>query len=151
MSWLFIVRYNHDNWNNLSETEKQEARKAAEDLFPYEGVEKIAGSPIAFKVVDTFRTEIFSGLPRNYRDLTKAERAIVMDEILANLPAGDKGIGWIAIVSDDLVADFKAALGDNASGGDKPLKRMYTVEAIPLNDDQTSKAIYEHMTPSHWS
>ena len=151
MSWLFILRYNHKAWKGFTKAEEQEAREAAEYLFPYEGIGKPLDSLSEFKVVDTFHTVIHSKLPPGYIDMSKEERAKIMDEILADLPESDKGVGWIAIVPDDQVKAFKAALGDNATGADQPFKRMYIVEAIPLNDDQTSKAIYEHMSPQHWN
>lgn len=150
MSWLFIARYNHQAWKKLTESEEAEARTAAVELFPYEGYEQTLDSPIGFTIVDTFRSASFAKLPHGYTDLSKAERAEVMDEIFAGLP-DDKGIGWIAIVPDDQVGPLRALLGDKKSGTDKPLKRMYTIEMIPLNEDQTTAEIYEHMTPSHWS
>jgi hypothetical protein len=149
MSWLFIAKYDHQAWKNFSIGEEDEAREAAEVLFPYEGVEQ-SRALIAFKVVDTFRTKVFEKLPPSYKNMPKADRARLLDEVLANLPAGDQGIGWIAIVPDSEVNSFNSVLGDNDAGNDRPLKRMYTIERFHLNDDQTTKDVYEHMSPTHW-
>lgn len=151
MSWLFIARYNHNAWKDLSVEEEDAARAAARTLFPYGVSEQALTSPVHFTFVDTFQTAVFSRLPSNYTTLTKAERTQVMDEIFATLPTGDKRIGWVAIVPDNQVASLKMYLGDEQTGTDEPLKRMYIIESIPLNDNQTTAEIYEYMTPSHWS
>ena len=46
--------------------------------------------------------------------------------------------------------DFKAFV-EKVGGKTHPLWRMYDIEVIPLNNDQTTWDIYKMMTPVHWN
>jgi hypothetical protein len=58
----------------------------------------------------------------------------------------DPGMGWIAVVDHYNFTDFVIAMGGKAG----PLWRMYDIEVIPLNNDQSTKDIYDFMTPVSW-
>jgi hypothetical protein len=59
----------------------------------------------------------------------------------------DPGIGWLAVVDK---SDFPAFI-EHMGGKAGPLWRMYDIEIIPLNQDQTTWDVYNFMTPVNWS
>lgn len=121
------------------------------------------------RMLHTFHTNMFARLHEKIPDIdegdededaaasTPAEdepmpeqtRSQILDEIFTAPNTGEKdpGIGWLAIVD---AGDFKAFV-ENAGGKTHPLWRMYDIEVVPLNNDQTTWDIYKMMTPVHWN
>jgi hypothetical protein len=105
----------------------------------------------------TFNTSIHSKIPSDYRDLSsdkQDELTQAMFDDFAAAPAKiagtdeqDPGVGWIAVVD----ANRFPAFVDQMGGKSGPLWRLYDIEVIALNNDQTTHDIYELMTPRNWS
>jgi hypothetical protein len=153
-AYLIIARYNREKWKSLSGNERQEAEEAAEVLFPEKpaSLSKMEG----VLTVHTFHTGIHAKIPSNYRSLPSNKQDELMENIFKEFDgrsttaldpgAGDPGIGWIAVVDADHFSSFLKSIGGTAG----PLWHMYDVEALPLNNDQTTADIYEFMTPTSW-
>jgi Dyp-type peroxidase family len=82
----------------------------------------------------------------------KLEREVVEQRLVNELLAApgttqkDPGMGWIAVVDHNHYAAFERRLDDE----DGSLRRLYDIEVIPLNNDQTTEDIYDFMTPVSW-
>jgi hypothetical protein len=68
-----------------------------------------------------------------------------VDALLASSGTQEKdpGMGWIAVIDAASFQSFVQQMG----GKEGPLWRMYDIEVIPLNNDRTTKDIYDFMTP----
>jgi hypothetical protein len=125
-------------------TEQTVAHNEAEKIFPEE-----AGSqpPYPYPYLNTFYTEFHAILAEELRDTpnpTKEEKQAAVSRAIARY-SGDKnslGIGWIAVVPVANLPQFKQDA--------QTLWNMYTIQEIPLNDDNSTKGVYDRMTPAHW-
>jgi len=163
MSCLFVATYRHPVWTSMAEQDKALAEDAAEKLFPeYEEGKTPAPPEINYRWIAAFDTVVHNRLPADYMQLSDEAAAAAVDQAMTDLPSGDKGPGWIAIVPDDQVTRFKELLGESGSGANGPLRRLYIVEAFPLTDTpasltlppmidiETTNEVYDKMTPTHW-
>jgi hypothetical protein len=117
------------------------------------------------RMLHSFHTNTFAWLYENIPDLNEpgegdAAPALAEDEPPEKTPSqiidemmmasgtgeNDPGIGWLAVVD---AANF-AAFVEKMGGKTGPLWRMYDIDVVPLNNDQTTWDVYKFMTAVHW-
>jgi hypothetical protein len=168
-AYLIIAHYDHERWKALDLKERLGAESIAEKMFPEEeprSLESLEG----MQTIQTFYTAFHSKIAdynfgdKPMEDMCPEERQArdtKVGEILADLPRkvpnteingpgtaiDDPGIGWVAVIDASSFALFVANMGGTQSS----LWRMYGIEVIPLNNDQTTLDVYKKMTPVHWN
>jgi hypothetical protein len=140
---LFIATYNHAEWERLGDSQAT-AHEEAERIFPEEDG---TPPPYPYAYMNTFYTEFhrsleeaLSGIP----DPAPAEKETAVQQVMEAYP-GDRnsyGIGWIAVVAAADIPQFRQDA--------QTLWQMYTIQEIPLNNDQSTRGVYDRMTPAHW-
>ncbi|MFL5802634.1 MAG: hypothetical protein ACJ8CR_12945 [Roseiflexaceae bacterium] len=167
-AYLVIAHYDHERWKALDLKERLGAESRAETMFPDEEPRSLEGLE-GVRAIRTFYSAFHSKIAEyNFGDKPmeemcpeeRQERDAKVGEILADLPRkvpnteingpgtaiDDPGIGWVAVIDASSFASFVTNMG----GAQSSLWRMYDIEVIPLNNDQTTLDIYKKMTPVHW-
>jgi hypothetical protein len=168
--YLILARYNHlkrgkliQQDRNSNKEEHEQAREAAEKLFPYdEGSVKTL--PIArVRQVHTFHSAFLKELPADYRSRSNGEKLRLANDAIKRLGPDNLGIGWMAEVDADDFAWFVEQMSGQGTGSG--LWQVFDVEVFPLNEtrtvkniqmpdlyeDETTADIYEFMTPRSWN
>jgi len=146
--------------------EHEQARRAAEALFPYEPPDAVKPLPIeGTREVHTFNSAYYKALPPGFRDKSKEEKLSIADSIIERLGAENLGIGWMAVVERQYFLSFVEQMSGKGKGSG--LWQVYDIEIVPmdetwtesdiearvpdLNKDETTADIYEFMTPRSWN
>lgn len=144
-AYAIIARYNSAKESNVTGRAHDEAKAAAEELFPYENSQGLQ-SLAAVRTVHTFHSAFFEQLPDDYYTLPANEQIEIANSLITKLGADKLKIGWMAIVNASSYDTFVAKMG----GPSGPLWSIFDIDVIPLNDDATTNDIYQLMTPVNW-
>src|SRR2546423_412051 len=189
-AFLIIARYNHSKRNKLLDMlvpeqarqvaeyqsegdlnasapevdEHEQARQAAEELFPYEhdGMARLREEGV--QMVHTFDSAFCHQVPAGYRRMPIADKLGIAASVIRKLGEDNLGIGWMAVVDAAHFLWFVEQMSGHGTGSG--LWQVFDVEIVPLqagwmendvhtrvpalNDDTTTADIYEDMTPVSW-
>jgi len=148
---LIIAHYKREKWLAFNDAERSEADDTAETLFPQtsEGFPHPNGVVRAY----TFYTGIHTDIPMDILRRPPGEQDMIVADAFAKehgkvpgTDVKDPGVGFMAVIEANKLADFAALLDNDNS----PLAKMYITQVIPLNADMTMNDIYTLMTPVSW-
>jgi hypothetical protein len=169
-AYLIIARYNLDKELAVNAAgEHKTARDTARELFPQQNTKGLQNLP-GVRTCHTFRSPFFDRLPDDFFFKEDGEQQALTQSAIADLKqeaaqaalarSGNEdlnaenprkedtlGIGWIAIIDAHAYPSFVKRMG----GENSPFSRVFDITVIELNDDRTTKDIYQLMTPRSWN
>src|SRR4051812_15907593 len=106
-AYLIVAYYSRKKWNTLSQTERTDARDAANILFPVADDKSFAALPPQGVLrANSFDSELFTtSVPDGYFSVPTNLRDLVVDGFYATHPLTTR-VGWMAVVADGYFAAY---------------------------------------------